>query len=64
LKTFNKEHHTNIDYQMKPWGREGECDYCITSSDKTALKSFATFIKTNYQGNERVLIKEHAACRE
>jgi hypothetical protein len=63
LKQFNIDNQCNVKYEMKPWGREGERDYCITAADAKCLLNFARFITNNFKGNDRILIKEHAQCR-
>ncbi len=63
LKQFNIENACNINYEMKPWGREGERDYCISGKDAKCLEKFASQIKQSFKGNDRILIKEHTPCR-
>ena len=63
LKEFNLSKNCQVKSEMKTWGREGERDYCITSTDKNCLLKFTEETKLNFKGNERILIKENATCR-
>lgn len=45
------------------WGREGERDYCLLSSDTECMKQFTAELRKTFSGNRRVLIKENATCK-
>lgn len=61
MKAFNKG--CGLLYELKTWGREGERDYCIHSPSQKCLNDFATELRSTFNGNTRILIKENAVCR-
>lgn len=63
LKDFNKANKCGLLYELKNWGREGERDYCIHSPVQKCLNDFAADLKSKFNGNERILIKENSVCR-
>ena len=63
MQDFNAETSCKITYEIKNWGREGERDYCIRSTDTACLSKFATLAKESFKGNERILINENGKCR-
>ncbi len=64
LKQFNINQKCAVQYEIKTWGREGERDYCISSKDAKCLEAFTSQTRSSFKGNERILIKEHAQCRQ
>ena len=64
LKQYNTDNRCNLVYEAKNWGREGERDYCITGGTSSCLDNFIIHVKKMYNGNDRILIKENATCRQ
>jgi hypothetical protein len=63
LDVFNKKSECGIVFEKKNWGREGELDYCILSSDPKCMADVTEMVKLKFSGNRRILIKEHAPCK-
>lgn len=63
LVAFNKKSDCGILYEQKNWGREGERDYCVLSSDEKCMTDFTKMVKSKFSGNRRILIKEHSTCK-
>ncbi len=61
---FNKEHQCDLTYDKKPWGREGERDYCIIASNNSCVDDFATLLKTKFAGNRLIFVKENTPCKK
>ena len=61
---YNQSKNCRLDSTIKKWGREGERDYCITSSNATCLKKFTSELKSKFKDNKRILIIENATCRK
>lgn len=65
ITEFTEERKLPVHVEKKPWGREGEVDYCIDLKDLTQ-KDRQEFINKakQYLGSEKwVRIKENTACR-
>lgn len=60
VEQYNLSSSNPITYEVKSWGREGEKDYCINTSNKEFLEK----LKKEMTGIELVRIKENAKCRE
>ncbi len=63
ITEFNQKNNADILYDVKRWGREGERDYCLLSANKTWLDQLASVLKTEFENNRRVLIKQHSTCK-
>ena len=63
LDAFNKKSDCGILFEQKNWGREGERDYCILSSDEKCMADFTKMVQLKFSGNRRILIKEHSTCK-
>jgi len=61
---FKKKNECDLRYELKPWGREGERDYCIFSPDMSCLDNFAKLVKSKYGDNSKIFIKEKSECRK
>ena len=64
ILSYNKEHKCDMTYEKKPWGREGERDYCIIASNKVCLDDFAKILKTKFNGNRLIFVKENTPCKK
>jgi hypothetical protein len=64
IKKFKKQNGCTFNYVLKSWGREGERDYCVTSSYPECMNSFLVELNKRLKGNSRVLIQEKTFCRE
>lgn len=64
VQNFVKNNECKINSEMKTWGREGEKDYCFSTSDTACMKSFTKLIRTLFQENKRVVIQENGICRD
>ena len=64
LKTFLEQYNAAaqkpVAYEVKSWGREGEKDYCINTSNKAFIEK----VKQELKGFELVRIKENSVCRQ
>lgn len=64
VKDFNTANKSNISYTIKPWGREGEKDYCFEPGQGRNLEKLVSEIKKSLQGKELIRLKENAICRQ
>ncbi len=58
IKDWGKS-HAPIAYSVKPWGREGERDYCFSLGELNdkEIEVFLKEVKAKFDGKDRVLIK-------
>ncbi|MEO5569568.1 MAG: hypothetical protein ABIT08_15060, partial [Bacteroidia bacterium] len=54
-----------IHYEVFPWGREGETDFCFPLSElkEVQQKEFVNEIKVKYKGHDLVQFAENEPCR-
>lgn len=54
-----------IKFEIIPWGREGEIDYCIQflSKNEHEREDFKNGLKKLFTGNPKVVITENSKCR-
>ena len=65
IKDFNTKNKTaTLQFELRPWGREGERDYCIMAKNQDYLNKFASIIKSKFEGNTRIFVKENGVCKE
>jgi hypothetical protein len=61
---YRKKNECDLRFELKPWGREGERDYCIFSPDMSCLDNFAKLVKSKYGNNSKIFVKEKVECRK
>lgn len=61
ITKFLDTHPKKPAYDILPWGREGERDYCLQLKEmnSTDQKAFITEIKKLAQGSDRVFVNEN-----
>lgn len=65
IEDFNsKNKNSKLAFELRPWGREGERDYCITAYNQAFLDKFTSIIKEKFNGNNRIFVKENGVCKE
>lgn len=59
IKEYEKSHGLTLTHEIKPWGREGERDYCFTleGMDGKKRKEFVTELRTQFGDKDRVFIE-------
>lgn len=65
IGSFSGRIGKNIDYLKKPWGREGETEFCLGLKEltQTEQKEFVDFTRKVLKNAKHVNIYENAACR-
>src|SRR5262249_51252546 len=64
IEAFNRKNNTIIKHAVKPWGKEGEKDFCFEPENNAHFNSFVTEAKAFVEESKTVRVKEHADCRE
>ena len=64
LKLYLSKEESNIKYEVKSWGREGEKDICLKLTGLTAQEQikFIGRIKSKLNGKNLIRIKENSIC--
>lgn len=65
IEKFKQEHSVEITTITKPWGREGEVDYCINLNSLTTEKTtlFITGLKDIVKDKDLVKLQELSECK-
>jgi len=63
---YEQKNKIKLSYEITPWGREGEKDYCfmLTELDKKKQELFVTETKEILKNSSLVQYKENAPCRQ
>ena len=61
LENYQQDHQINLGYQVQPWGREGEVDYCfpLAALDPSGQDKFIRNLREVFEEKDRVLIKTY-----
>ena len=64
FKRYLLEEESEIKYEIKNWGREGEKDICFDLNELTAAQQnqFIERMKTKLEGKDLIRIKENSVC--
>ncbi|MEZ5047212.1 MAG: hypothetical protein R2831_09500 [Chitinophagaceae bacterium] len=63
LANYQKENHTTLHFESKPWGREGELDYCFLANEEEQIQLFYNVLMEKFANVDRIFIKQHIKCR-
>lgn len=60
INAFQKAEKVELIYEIKPWGREGERDYCFSSLGLTdsQREKWAIKVRKTFKGNDMVLVPD------
>lgn len=60
---FNAKHHCELMYDKKPWGREGEIDFCFYGNNEILMPELFKDLKEKFVGHNTVFVNKNAACK-
>lgn len=65
LREFEEKNKVTIHYEIAPWGREGETDFCfkLNELDAKGQVKFIQESKENLKGVEHVHFTENEVCK-
>lgn len=63
IQWFNTQNHCELMYDKKPWGREGEIDYCFFGNNQILIPTLYKQLKEKFTGIRQIFIKENFPCK-
>ncbi len=65
LSDYEQKNKVKLEYEITPWGREGEVDYCfmLTALDKKSQEQFILETKAVLKSSSLVRYSENTPCQ-
>jgi hypothetical protein len=60
---FNEQHHIELMYDKKSWGREGEMDYCFYGNNEILMPILFKELKEKLANGTKVFVKQNFPCK-
>jgi hypothetical protein len=60
---FNEQNHCELMFDKKPWGREGEIDYCFYGNNQILIPMLYKQLKEKFNGVRQIFINQNFPCK-